>query len=123
CMIAWDGSPQAARAVRMHLDLIKTYSKVIIAHHPEKIRPAASASGCADAESLSEYLRVEGLSPTVSVLSGDLSDSLLETAAANQVGVLVMGAYGHSRLGEMLFGGTSRAMLRAKQRPSLALTH
>lgn len=123
CMIAWDGSPQAARAVRMHLSLIKAYGQIIIAHHPEKIRPTAAAAGCADAESLSEYLRSEGLSPTTVELSGDLSESLLEAAATHKVGLLVMGAYGHSRLGEMLFGGTSRDMLHAKQRPSLALTH
>lgn len=123
CMIAWDGSPQAARAVRMHLDLIKTYSKVIIAHNPEKVRPIAQAAGAADVEKFADYLRSEGISPSTQVLAGDLSDGLLQAATDHNVGLLVMGAYGHSRLGEMLFGGTSRAMLNAKDRPSLALAH
>lgn len=123
CMIAWDGSPQAARAVRMHLDLIKSYSNVIIAHNPEKVRPVAQAAGSADVETFANYLRSEGMSPSTQMLTGDLSESLLQAAGDNNVGLLVMGAYGHSRLGEMLFGGTSRAMLNAKDRPSLALAH
>lgn len=123
CMIAWDGSPQAARAVRMHLDLIKTYSKIVIAHNPEKVRPVAQAAGSADVDKFADYLRSEGLSPSTHMLAGDLSDSLLQAASDHHVGLLVMGAYGHSRLGEMLFGGTSRAMLNAKDRPSLALAH
>ena len=35
--------------------------------------------------------------------------------------LIVAGAYGHSRLGERLFGGTSRRLLEANQAPALAL--
>ena len=38
CLIAWDGSPLAARTVKLYLPLIATYKKVVIAEHADKVR-------------------------------------------------------------------------------------
>ncbi len=123
CMIAWDGSPQAARAVRMHLDLIGSYKKVIIAHHPEKLRTAAVAGGSTDPAALADFLHEQRNQTDIVTLKGKLSDALIASAAEHQSGLIVMGAYGHSRLGEILFGGTSKSMLRREDSPALALSH
>lgn len=44
---------------------------------------------------------------------------LLERAAAHGAGLLVMGAYGHSRLREFVLGGATREVLRAATLPVL----
>ena len=40
-----------------------------------------------------------------------LGDALLEEAGKAEADLLVMGAYGHSRLREMVLGGVTRAIL------------
>jgi nucleotide-binding universal stress UspA family protein len=42
--------------------------------------------------------------------------------AAREAGLLVAGAFGHPRLQEFIFGGTTRSLLNADQ-PSLFLSH
>ncbi|MEL7040557.1 MAG: universal stress protein [Pseudomonadota bacterium] len=121
CIIAWDGSPIAARAVRMHLPLITTYKKVVIAHHPEKVRHQwAHVCGASQAR-LKTFLQEERLEVVESELSGPVSEALLSTAEAHQASMIVMGAYGHARIGQMLFGGTTSALLHSDTAPALAL--
>jgi nucleotide-binding universal stress UspA family protein len=50
---------------------------------------------------------------------GSVGDALL--ALADELGsdLLVMGCYGHSRLREMVLGGTSRIVLRSARLPVL----
>jgi len=56
----------------------------------------------------------------VEPLSRSIGDSLLSTAGAIDAGLVVMGAYSHSRLREMLLGGVTRHMLQnAASRPVL----
>ncbi len=43
--------------------------------------------------------------------SGSLGEALLEEAAKAEADLLVMGAYGHSRLREMVLGGVTRSVL------------
>ena len=123
CLIAWDGSPQAARAVRFHLPLIETYQRVVIAQNPEKLRMISRRAAMADPAKLSAYLNAKRIETDTVVLDGAISEGLLATADAHKAGLLVMGAYGHSRMGEMIFGGTSRALLNEETGPALALAH
>ena len=44
---------------------------------------------------------------------GDAGEILLAQAAAHGADLLVMGAYGHARLRELVFGGATRHVLRA----------
>jgi nucleotide-binding universal stress UspA family protein len=123
CMIAWDGSPQAARSIRLHLDLIGSYKKVIIAQNADKLRTAALAGGSTNPAALADFLHEQRNETDIVTLKGPLSESLIASAAEHQSGLIVMGAYGHSRLGELLFGGTSKSMLRRDDAPALALSH
>ena len=121
CLIAWDGSPLAARAVRLHMPLIKSYKKVVIAQNPEKVRHQW-AHVCQDSkERLTEMLREERLEVINIELDGPVSDALLEAADAHDASLIVMGAYGHSRIGQMLFGGTTSKLLHNNAAPALAL--
>ena len=49
-----------------------------------------------------------------------MGDTLLASAAEHDAGLLVMGAYSHSRLRELLLGGATRHILKnASARPVL----
>jgi nucleotide-binding universal stress UspA family protein len=50
---------------------------------------------------------------------GDAGEALLAHAAALGADLLVMGAYGHARLRELVFGGATRHVLRAASLPVL----
>ncbi len=123
CMIAWDGSPQAARAVRLHLPLIAAFGKVIIAQHPEKLSLQTSCSPDASAAALADWLEEERIETNRVELDGSVADSLMDAVETHKIGLLIMGAYGHNRIGEFLFGGTSRTLLNSDTAPTLALCH
>lgn len=122
-IIAWDGSPQAARAVRFHLPLLQAYEKVIIAQHPGKLREARKACASTAPGALKDWLGEARIEATLETFDGAVDEGLLQIAASHGSGLVVMGAYGHSRMGEMLFGGTSRALLNASEGPALAMAH
>ena len=48
-----------------------------------------------------------------------LSETLLHAANDYGAGLIVLGAYGHSRFSEMIFGGATRYMIRKLDRPLL----
>ncbi|MEM6499383.1 MAG: universal stress protein, partial [Pseudomonadota bacterium] len=111
CLIAWDGSPLAARAVRMHMPLIKSYESVIIAQNPKKIRHRWAQVCTPSAERLTELLREERLKVSQVVIDGPVSEGIISAAESHEASLIVMGAYGHNRLGQMLFGGTTSKIL------------
>jgi nucleotide-binding universal stress UspA family protein len=123
CLIAWDGSPLSARAVRLHLPLISSFKNVIIAENPEKVRHQWANACEGSAERLTELLHEQRLNVERVTLEGPVSDTLLDACDAHNVSLAVMGAYGHTRIGQMLFGGTTSKMLRAETAPALALCH
>jgi nucleotide-binding universal stress UspA family protein len=69
------------------------------------------------------YLRCHGIGATAQVVAPELrsvGDTLLAAGAEHEDGLLVMGAYSHSRLREMLLGGATRHILKnASARPVL----
>ena len=123
CVIAWDGSSQAARAVRLHLPLIQAYGYAIIVQHPGKIRDRHQVSSSVSPQALADWLHEERVETKLVEIDGKVSAGLLKVAREHKAGLLVMGAYGHSRLGELFFGGTSKAMLNGPDVPALALVH
>jgi len=122
-LIAWDGSPRAMRAVRAHLPLIQALGQAVVAHNPDKDREIAGTSFVATPEALSDWLHDERVKADVEVFDGKVSEGLMTLAEKHKAGLIVMGAYGHSRIGQMLFGGTSRALMQAENGPALALAH
>ena len=122
--IAWEGSAQAARAVKAALPLLKQAKYVTIfqitgdravsgsiIYSPEKLQVILAKNGI-KADILAQP---RGGKPT-----SDLILSLCEKIGAD---TLVSGAYGHSRAREFVFGGTSRTFLKAENGPNLILSH
>jgi len=50
---------------------------------------------------------------------GDVQGTILSIAADSNIGLLVMGGYGHSRLQERILGGVTRGMFDSMTVPVL----
>jgi nucleotide-binding universal stress UspA family protein len=118
-LVAWDGGKEASRAMRTSLPLLQKAASVVLAGAP------GASSRNFELERLSQFLAARGVNATVKVLDGSGSDAAaLLLGAAQEVGAdfLVAGAFGHPRLQEFIFGGTTRSLLNSDG-PSLFLSH
>jgi nucleotide-binding universal stress UspA family protein len=117
-MIAWDSRVEAARAVHESLDYLQGAEDVrVVMVDPQ----AHGESGAEPGADIAAFLARRGLKVTVDRLpsAGHLiSDVLTQRAADMQADLIVMGAYGHSRLRERIFGGVTKSML---EKPPLPL--
>jgi nucleotide-binding universal stress UspA family protein len=117
-MIAWDESPECWHAVSAAIPFLHLAKSVQVV----SIDQDAGRRRASQAEVLA-YLRCHGIGATARVVAPDLrsaGDALLATAGEHAAGLLVMGAYSHSRLREMLLGGATRHILQnASARPIL----
>ena len=119
-VIGWDGSHGAARSVRFHLPLIRSFGDVLIAHQKSDAE-RDDHGAVTEPETLRNWLMARGVKAQVSHIEGEVAGGLLAMASGAEAAMIVAGAYGHSRLGERLFGGTTRRLLQAKDAPALAL--
>lgn len=116
--ICWDGSRLAARAVRDAKPFLAQADALVAI----SINGANSAPADASAEKLASHLARGGLPIKIIDLPSTRSDiqpSILSLAADENLDMLVMGAYGHSRLQEGILGGVTREMLRTMTVPTL----
>lgn len=122
-LVAWDGSPQAARAVRLHLPLLKLMDEVVIAQNPEDMSQLTAQNPAASPEVLAAWLDQRGITNSTVSFGGPVASGLVEAAGRHRCEMIVSGAYGSSRAGEMLFGGATRGLLKTEGAPALALAH
>lgn len=108
-VIAWNGSVEAASAVRGSIGMLQLASKVRVIRYLEDKDEAFPDT------QLLEYLSRHGISAVLDTrpVTNDFADDLLEYARVYGAQYVVMGAYGHSRAGEFLFGGVTRELLRS----------
>ena len=121
-VVAWDGSPQVARAVRMQERLIRMAGTVVVAQNPEDLGDREGRRA-ASVDALGNWLKHRGVNVETAEFKGDVADGLCQIAKDRSAQMVVAGAYGHSRAGEFLFGGATRGLLRAEDAPALALVH
>lgn len=120
--IAWDGSLQAGRAARAAVPLLLQAPRTLILQDPTHLDD--DERDRADPERLAAYLRRRGVGDvSVNRIKGVGVETLIEAADACRAGLLVAGVYGHSRLGEAVFGGATRALLETREGPSLFIAH
>lgn len=114
-MVAWNDSPEAAAALRLSRPLIALGGKVELVAVTEDDDDCAGDGPC-------RYLRLHGINSTLSDWprgKGKIADDLIEAADSLGAGYIVMGAYGHTRIGEAVLGGVTRDMLRSSPLPLL----
>jgi nucleotide-binding universal stress UspA family protein len=120
-MIAWDESPECWHAVSAALPFLRLAKSVEVV----SVDRRAGNRTASQAEALA-YLRCHGISATARVIAPDLrsvGDTLLAAAGEADTGLLVMGAYSHSRLREMLLGGVTRHILQNAVARPILLAH
>jgi nucleotide-binding universal stress UspA family protein len=120
-MIAWYPSLQAWRAVAAAVPLLGKDGRV------EVVTVGKDDDGVAESRAdVVRYLGWHGIAATTRVLepiSRRIGDTLLEAAAEAEAGMLVMGAYSHSRLREMLLGGVTRDVLAKATKTPVLMAH
>jgi len=118
-MVGWNESTEALTAVRAALPLLSAAEVVhVVVVDPPTHGPSRSDPGGL----LSQYLARHGVRVEIDVLSktlSRLSDILLRHASDMDAEMIVMGAYGHSRFREAIFGGATRTMLEDATLPVL----
>lgn len=115
-VIAWNGSAEAARATACSLPFLTQASQVLVLTIEEG---AGAGPGGAD---LVGYLAAHGVSATTQATAAAIAsvgDSLLAEARNLDASLLVMGAYTHSRLRQIIMGSTTRHLLSASDIPLL----
>lgn len=120
-LIAWDGSYEAANAVRSSIGLLKLASEIRVLQIREQADEAFPGTR------LLEYLSRHDIhaelvveeAPSRGGAQHFVSGALIAHAQAFKAGYLVMGGYNHSRVGEFVFGGVTRALLGSSPVPLL----
>ncbi|MGN5480865.1 universal stress protein [Cupriavidus basilensis] len=118
-IIAWNGSREAARALHDALPWIAGASACIVCARTDK-DPRPDATPVVHATRVLERhgvrVQVETCSSGSDVSVGEL---LLSRAADFGADLIVMGAYGHGRMMELVLGGVTRALLSTMTVPVL----
>jgi nucleotide-binding universal stress UspA family protein len=146
-MVAWSGEREAARAVRDAMPILKQAESVMVySINPRDEAHLAGAEICAhlarhgvraEASHDKSGPEAEAVSPALKTVGGfgfqqrgpwtqsqhpaigeiDVGDALLSAVSTYGIDLLVMGAYGHSRIRELVLGGATREVLRSMTVP------
>jgi len=116
-VVAWDGSSEAANALRAAVPLLAGAEVTVVT-----VQDTATDFPATDAAS---YLSRHGIKAELHVVAraGPVEESIARELALLKPQLLVMGAFRHSRLREFLFGGVTRFFLDEPTGPSLLLAH
>src|SRR5215831_7091811 len=116
-VIAWKATPEAARAVGAAMPLLSTAKQILI------VTVAEDQGSDEEGARLLTSLRWHGFNVSISrlPLGPQGAASTLLAAAAEQAALVVMGAYGNSRLRQWIFGGFTRHVLRGAEVPVLMM--
>jgi len=106
--IAWEGSPEAARAIADAMPLLEAASSVVVlAAEQAQVSPI-------DPQELVSRLAWDGVAATVHPFDAsvtELGHAFLEQATAVNADLLVKGAYSQSRLRQLILGGRTRHII------------
>lgn len=114
--VFWNGSTEAARAVAAALPYLRKAERVTLMALDEHLGPDGGRPG------LERYLAWHGVALEIQVIKPDYrdpGDALLEEARNAGADLIVMGAYTHSRLRQMILGGVTSHMLENSTVPVL----
>jgi len=119
-LVGWDASREAARAVGDAMPLLARAEKVTVLTIDAEESPFGHGEipGADIALHLARHGVEAEVERTVSAGIG-IGNTLLSRAADYEANLLVMGAYGHSRVRELLLGGTTRTVLTSMTLPVL----
>ncbi len=117
--VAWRASIPGVHALQAALPVLAAAQDVHVVTVDEGSH-AGSAPG--DVVRYLAFHGVRGAASTVAADGREAGQAILETASANNADLLVMGAYAHSRLRQLILGGVTATVLRSASLP-LLLAH
>jgi nucleotide-binding universal stress UspA family protein len=112
--IGWDGSAEVSRAVSHALPLLAKADRVVAITVPQGQRAGPSA------DDLVDYLKWHDIDSSTHELRSDYrmtGEALLSDALEIGAGLLIMGAYSHSRLRRLILGSATEFMLASSGIP------
>jgi nucleotide-binding universal stress UspA family protein len=118
--VAWNSSAAAARAVHVALPYLRAAKDVVIAcFDPVTMTEREGPDPGTD---VAAWLSHHGCSVTVSQFPTgglEVAQCIQNRASEQGADLVVAGAYGHARMMEAVFGGTTRTMIEQKDLPVL----
>lgn len=117
-LLAWDSSNEAARVTRQSMEFLKGCEAV----HVTLVDPVARSYGNGEepGSDIAIFLSRHGVKVKVDRLASGgrrVDETLRRHAMDVGADMIVMGAYGHPRLQQRLFGGVTRSMLKDSKVP------
>ena len=115
-LIAWNGAAESARAVAFALPFL---------HAADDVRVLEVEGGSVSgptAQDIQTYLKRQGISSQVNAVATggkDIGPIILEEAASIGADLIIKGAYTHSRLRQLIFGGATQHLLASSSIPVL----
>ena len=116
-LIVWDKSREARRAVVDALPLLAAATSVslMVIDHPG--RSAGTSDPPVD---FAELLSRQGVAATVIKMTASnesITRRLMDIATSNDIDLIVLGAYGHSKMHDLIYGDVSRSILKTATVP------
>ena len=118
-LVCWKESADAARAVTAATPFLARAKRVIFAGVAERSEQILTA--IADAVRQFAWHGVPVEMQTIAPDGGPVEDLLATAARTSAADLMVMGAYGHSRMREIVFGGCTQSFIRHADRPVLLM--
>ncbi len=116
-LMAYDGSAQSSKSLQVAIELCQTLNLklgivTVVSAPPE--------TGVTNAlEDAVRTARDHGIEPLAETLVGHAEQQILECAERRQADLIVMGAYGHTRIRELMLGSTTSHVVRKSDVPVL----
>jgi nucleotide-binding universal stress UspA family protein len=117
-LVAWNRTREATRAVHDALPILKRAKSVTVM----EVNPRATGTPRIPGADIAKHLARHGVRAEVTAVTGadiEVGDMILSRIVDLGADLLVMGAYGHSRLREFAFGGVTRHLLQHMTVPVL----
>jgi nucleotide-binding universal stress UspA family protein len=112
-VVAWKDTREARRAIQDALPFLRRADQIIITEVCEKsddVRPSQARLRDV-AKYLVDHRVAAAIGERVRPVDGTAANSLLRLVQDESADLIVAGAYGHTRLGEWIFGGMTQALL------------
>ena len=114
-LLTWNASRESAHALREAMPLLKRAETVVVLSSEPDNYDSGLADGHPHAQALMHLLEshgIEGISSGFGDPDLSATDAISGQAAEMNADLIVMGAYGHARLREIILGGATRDLLK-----------
>lgn len=113
-LVAYDGSPTGKRILSFLIDNASGFADMEI-HLLTVSRSESDDKRVQELTQAQTQLQQAGLASTTSLVTGDPEKAISQYTQENQIDLLMMGAYGHSRIRHLIIGSTTIQLLRSSQ--------